>query len=143
MRSREVLMCSERYADDIPFLLPTTQLPPRRSDFSKQPTGRPRSCSPLAAAMPDEPAPMTQTVGSSDMGRSPCLVSCAGVALRLGAAGGCAAPGADTVAKMTGASSFARGPRQPLCCELNEPVECLRVAERVATGRLLGRGPEQ
>ena len=34
MRSREVLMCSERYADDIPFVLPHTQLPPTRSDFS-------------------------------------------------------------------------------------------------------------
>ena len=60
-------MCSERYADDIPFLLPKTQLPPTRSDFSKQSNGIPRSCSAFAAAMPEEPAPMTQTDGSSGM----------------------------------------------------------------------------
>ena len=64
MRSRDVLMCSVRYADDIPLLLPKTQLPPTRSDFSKQSNGMPRSCSALAAAMPDEPAPMMQTLGS-------------------------------------------------------------------------------
>ena len=34
MRSRDVLMCSERYAEDIPLLLPHTQLPPTRSDLS-------------------------------------------------------------------------------------------------------------
>ena len=39
MRSRDVLMCSERYADDIPLALPKTQLPPTRSDFSKQSKG--------------------------------------------------------------------------------------------------------
>src|ERR1700730_6865853 len=66
-------MCSERYADDIPFLLPNTQFPPTRSDFSKQSNGIPRSCSAFAAAMPDEPAPMTQATGSSDMDRSPWM----------------------------------------------------------------------
>ena len=65
IRSREVLMCSERYADDIPFVLPKTQLPPTRSDASKQSKGTPRSASALAAAMPEEPAPMMQTVGSA------------------------------------------------------------------------------
>ena len=34
MRSREVLMCSERYEDEIPFLFPKTQLPPTRSPSS-------------------------------------------------------------------------------------------------------------
>src|SRR5215213_7293947 len=64
IRSREVLMCSERYAEDMPFLLPKTQLPPMRSDFSKQSKGIPRWRSAFAAAIPDEPAPMTQTDGN-------------------------------------------------------------------------------
>ena len=34
MRSRDVLMCSERYAEDVPLELPHTQLPPTRSDLS-------------------------------------------------------------------------------------------------------------
>src|ERR1700730_17726702 len=66
-------MCSERYAEDIPFLLPNTQFPPTRSDFSKQSNGIPRSCSAFAAAMPDEPAPTTQATGSSDMDRPPWI----------------------------------------------------------------------
>src|SRR4051794_24633430 len=65
MRSREVLMCSDRYAADIPFRLPNTQLPPTRSDFSKQSNSMPASCSSLTAAMPDEPAPITQADGSA------------------------------------------------------------------------------
>src|SRR3954452_16419584 len=64
MRAREVLMCSERYADDIPFRLPNTQLPPTLSLFSKQSNGMPASLSLLAAAMPDDPAPITHAVGS-------------------------------------------------------------------------------
>src|SRR3954452_6931675 len=64
MRAREVLMCSERYADDIPLRLPNTQLPPTRSLFSKQSNGMPASCSFLAAAIPDEPAPIKQVRGS-------------------------------------------------------------------------------
>ena len=65
MRSREVLMCSDRYADDIPFRFPNTQLPPTRSLFSKQSNGMPASFSCLAAAIPDDPAPMIAAVGSS------------------------------------------------------------------------------
>src|SRR5881398_209612 len=65
IRSREVLMCSDRYADDIPLRLPNTQLPPTRSDFSKQSNGIPRSWSALAAAIPEEPAPITAAWGSS------------------------------------------------------------------------------
>src|SRR5689334_6852771 len=64
IRVRDVLMCSERYDDDIPLVLPKTQLPPTRSDFSMQSEGIPRSCSAFAAVMPEEPAPMTQTDGS-------------------------------------------------------------------------------
>ena len=45
----------------MPLLLPNTQLPPTRSDFSKQSKGIPRSCSALAAAIPEEPAPIRQT----------------------------------------------------------------------------------
>ena len=63
IRSRDVLMCSERYADDIPLRFPNTQLPPTRSDASKQSNAKPRSCSALTAAIPDEPAPITQTRG--------------------------------------------------------------------------------
>src|SRR3954467_3637559 len=63
MRAREVLMCSERYADDIPLRLPKTQLPPTLSLFSKQSNGMPASFSFLAAAMPDEPAPITHALG--------------------------------------------------------------------------------
>ena len=47
----------------MPFLLPKTQLPPTRSEASKQVNGTPRSCSALAAAIPEEPAPMTAAVG--------------------------------------------------------------------------------
>ena len=67
MRSRDVLMCSERYAADIPLRLLNTQLPPTRSDASKQSNAKPRSCSAFTAAIPEEPAPITQTVGSSVM----------------------------------------------------------------------------
>src|SRR6478752_6041922 len=63
MRSREVLMNSWRYAADMPFLLPKTQLPPTQSEASKQVKGTPRSWSAFAAAIPEEPAPMTATVG--------------------------------------------------------------------------------
>jgi hypothetical protein len=61
---REVLMCSDLYAEDIPLRFLNTQLPPTRSDASKQPKSKPRWCSALAAAMPEEPAPITQEVGS-------------------------------------------------------------------------------
>jgi hypothetical protein len=47
----------------MPFLLAKTQLPPTRSEASKQVNGTPRSWSALAAAIPDEPAPMTAAVG--------------------------------------------------------------------------------
>src|SRR3954464_8540538 len=65
MRSREVLMCRLRYADDIPLRLPNTQLPPTRSLFSKTSNEMPASWSFLAAAIPEEPAPMMQAVGST------------------------------------------------------------------------------
>src|SRR3954471_22913836 len=65
MRSRLVLMCRLRYADDIPLRLPKTQLPPTRSLFSKTSTGMPASFSFFAAAMPEEPAPMMQALGST------------------------------------------------------------------------------
>ncbi len=45
----------------MPLLLANTQLPPTRSDFSKQSKSMPRSCSALAAAIPEEPAPIRQT----------------------------------------------------------------------------------
>ena len=45
----------------MPFLFPNTQLPPTRSDFSKQSNGIPRSYSAFAAAIPEEPAPIRQT----------------------------------------------------------------------------------
>ncbi len=57
-------MCSERYADDIPFLLPNTQLPPTRSLFSKQSKGTPASASALITGRPLEPAPTMQVRGS-------------------------------------------------------------------------------
>jgi hypothetical protein len=43
-------------------------LPPTRSDTSKQSKSNPRWCNAFAAAMPDDPAPMTQTRGSSGIG---------------------------------------------------------------------------
>jgi hypothetical protein len=43
-------------------MLPNTQLPPTRSDFSNQSNAIPRWWSAFAAAMPEDPAPMTQTV---------------------------------------------------------------------------------
>jgi hypothetical protein len=54
-------MCSVRYDEETPLLLPHTQLPPTRSDSSKQSNAIPRSWSTFAVAMPLEPAPMTQT----------------------------------------------------------------------------------
>src|SRR3712207_1007088 len=60
-------MCRKRYAADIPFLLPNTQLPPTRSDFSKQSNAIPRWCNAFAAAMPDDPAPMTAAFGKVAM----------------------------------------------------------------------------
>src|SRR5918994_2814822 len=64
IRSRDVLMCSERYAEDIPLRFPNTQFPPTRSLASKQSNAKPRSFSALTAAIPDDPAPTTQTLGS-------------------------------------------------------------------------------
>ena len=63
MRWREVFECSERYAEDMPFRLANTQLPPTRSDFSKQSASMPRSTRVLSAAIPDEPAPITHALG--------------------------------------------------------------------------------
>src|SRR5438105_10622491 len=67
MRSREVLMWSDRYAEDIPLRFANTQFPPTRSDFSKQSNGIPRSWSALAAAITEEPAPITAAWGNSVM----------------------------------------------------------------------------
>src|SRR3954451_9165513 len=67
----------------MPLRLPNTQLPPTRSDASMQSNGTSCSCSALATAMPEEPAPMRQTVGRG-----------AGMA--------------TSVQKMTPASSFSR-----------------------------------
>ena len=47
----------------MPLGLSKTQLPPTRSDASKASNGTPRSCSALATAMPEEPAPMTAVRG--------------------------------------------------------------------------------
>src|SRR3954451_14810910 len=64
IRSREVLMCSDRYAADIPLRFPNAQLPPTSSDFSKTSNGIPCSWRTFAPAIPDEPAPTMHTVGS-------------------------------------------------------------------------------
>lgn len=48
----------------MPLVFSKTQLPPIRSDTSKQVTSSPRSLSFLRAAMPEDPAPMTATVGA-------------------------------------------------------------------------------
>src|ERR1700722_4673964 len=42
----------------MPLVFSNTQLPPTRSDFSKQSNAIPRSYSALAAVIPDEPAPI-------------------------------------------------------------------------------------
>ena len=55
-------MNRSRYAADMPLLFSNTQLPPTRSDFSKQSNAMPRSCSALAAVIPDEPAPIRHTL---------------------------------------------------------------------------------
>jgi hypothetical protein len=57
MRPREVLMCRERYAADIPVVLPNIQLPPTRSDFSKQVASMPRWCSALTVGDARRPGP--------------------------------------------------------------------------------------
>src|SRR5258705_12908425 len=71
MRSRDVLMCRSRYADETRFLLAKTQFPPTRSESSKQSNGIPRSFRAFAPAIPDEPAPITQTRGSVLMAKQP------------------------------------------------------------------------
>src|SRR4051794_14428387 len=67
MRSRDVLMCSERYAADMPLRFPNAQLPPISSDFSNTSSGMPCSCRTFAPAIPEDPAPMMATVGSCVM----------------------------------------------------------------------------
>jgi hypothetical protein len=47
----------------MPLLLLNTQLPPTRSERSRQSNGIDRSCRAFAAAIPDEPAPMMQARG--------------------------------------------------------------------------------
>src|ERR1039458_1544465 len=59
-------MCSDQHAEDIPLVLPKTQLPPNRSDLSKQSNGIARSCNVFTTAIPDEPAPITHTRGRPD-----------------------------------------------------------------------------
>src|SRR5512144_2206784 len=73
MRSREVLMCKERYAAERRFGLRKAQLPPTRLDISKQSNGSSRSASALTTAIPLEPAPLTQTVGSAGLAGSASL----------------------------------------------------------------------
>ena len=69
-------MCSDRYADDMPFLLPNTQLPPTRSLFSKTSTARPRAASSLATGSPLEPAPTTQVRGQGGHVRDATAPAC-------------------------------------------------------------------
>ena len=59
----DVLMCSDLYAALWPASWPKFQSPPTSLAFSKQSNGMPASCSCFAAAMPDDPAPITQTFG--------------------------------------------------------------------------------
>src|SRR4051812_36761975 len=61
MRSREVLMCRDRYALLSPFLFLNTQLPPTRSPLSKQVTASRASRRAFVAARPQAPAPITAT----------------------------------------------------------------------------------
>ena len=61
----------------MPFVLPNTQFPPTRSDFSKQSKAIPRSCRALAAAIPEDPAPMMQTF--SDPSLEPSAEGCSSV----------------------------------------------------------------
>src|SRR5258708_2230434 len=98
-------MCNSRYAADIPFLLPNTQLPPTRSEASKHVNGIPRSWRAWAAAMPDEPAPMMAAVGRLDMGGRD--LACRG---RRDAGPG------DRSAKVTGASSLLEAEKAPVPC---------------------------
>ena len=58
-------MCSERYAEEVPFGFSKYQFPPTSSEASKQVWGIPRSASALHAVSPLTPAPITQTLGSS------------------------------------------------------------------------------
>jgi hypothetical protein len=53
-------MCNDRYADDIPLSFSYRQFPPTPDPFSKQSKLSPRAFSTWQAAMPDEPAPITQ-----------------------------------------------------------------------------------
>src|SRR3954449_5532909 len=52
----------------MPFVLPHTQLPPTRLDFSYAVTSKPWPASAFTAAIPDEPAPITQVVGRGVIG---------------------------------------------------------------------------
>ena len=75
-------MKSERYAADIPLSFMYRQLPPTADPFSKQSNGIPRAWRTWQAAMPDEPAPITQTV-PSDLSAAIGPASCSRVAPSL------------------------------------------------------------
>src|SRR3954447_12178551 len=64
-------MCSVESAAEAPLRLPNTQWPAARSDASCTTTSKPRSWNVLAAAIPEEPAPMTQIVGGAVMAAQP------------------------------------------------------------------------
>lgn len=71
MRSLEVLMCSDRYAADMPLSFRYLQLPPMPEPFSKQSYSIPLSPSTWHEAIPDEPAPITQTFLPVPSGETP------------------------------------------------------------------------
>src|SRR4051794_28711457 len=60
-------MCSDRYADERPFLFLNSQLPPTSSLISKQSNGTPLSLSALAMDNPLMPAPTMQALGNRDI----------------------------------------------------------------------------
>jgi len=61
MHRREEFARSDLYADARPLSLPYRQLPPTAEPISKQSNGIPRACRTWHDAIPDDPAPITQT----------------------------------------------------------------------------------
>ncbi len=67
-------MCKVRYAAD--HGLPKAQLPPRTAHFSKQSKSMPASLRALTVTIPDDPAPITQTVFNPGTLRSLVTLVC-------------------------------------------------------------------
>ena len=97
----------------MPLALPKAQLPPTSSEHSKQSNGTPWSARTFAPAMPEEPAPMMQTVGSALMTVTGASRYCTHQALTPGAGGAERSSASQPTSRSRSASSALPPPRRP------------------------------